>query len=376
MHIKLIHIIVRSNDTSSTQNSEGSSEDSAAKSQSRFSILQRGRGSRHQYKDSQGDLANGGRVQPSRGGRSRKGTKRGLRKPVEPSVEFKALHSQATMAYIAHEYDEAERLALQAILVNPEMFPAHSLLSEIHMARGNRVKALAALFHGAHTRPRDIQVWLKLAQWILDRVGNDNIHTIRDAIYCYSRVMAVDKNCAKARRKRAALYYESGQFTRAAGDYEYLLEQFPHDTTILRLFAEVYMNLDEVDSAILQYEESFRHYQLQEPEQVKSITWSDINIYSELYGLKKDYASGISRIKFLSRWLLGRGNDGLWEAIFYDDREWDSEDRPRRVQVPGFVPGRYEAPSYGTGLPLELRVRLGVYRLHLGNEHIEEAMVS
>lgn len=352
------------------------SEDSSTESQSRSSILQRCYGSGHHENDGQSDLANEGRGKRSRGGRSRRVAKRGLRKPVEPSVEFKALHSQATMAYIAREYDEAERLALQAILVNPEMFPAHSLLSEIHMARGNRMKALAALFHGAHTRPRDIQVWLKLAQWILDRVSNDNIHTIRDAIYCYSRVMAVDKNCAKARRRRAALYYESGQLTRAAGDYEYLLEQFPHDTAILRLFAEVCMNVDEVDSAILQYEESFRHYQLQEPEQVRSITWSDINIYSELYGFKKDYASGVSRIKSLSRWVLGRGSEGLWEAIIYDDREWDSEDRPRRVQIQGFVPGQYEASSYGIGLPLELRVRLGVYRSHLGIEHIEEAMVS
>ena len=186
-------------------------------------------------------------------GRGGKGIKRGQRKPLEPSVEFKALHSQATMAFIDHDYEEAEQLALQAILMNPEMFPAHSLLSEIHMARGDRAKALAALFNGAHTRPRDTQVWLKVAQLILERAGEDKISATRAAIYCYNRTIAVDKTDVRARYKRAALNRDLGRVNKAVSDYKYLLKQFPHETTVLRLLAETYIDLDEIEGALYYY---------------------------------------------------------------------------------------------------------------------------
>ena len=311
-----------------------------------------------------------------RRGREAKGKKRGLRKPLEPSVEFKALHSQATMAFIDHEYEEAEKLALQAIHVNPEMFAAHSLLSEIHIAREDKPKALAALFNGAHTRPRDKQVWLKLAQWIIERAGDGDLASIRDAIYCYSRVIAVDKNCAQARRGRAALYRASDQKNRAAYDYEYLLAQVPHDTTILRTLAEIYIDLNETELALSHFERTFRYYRAKKSQNVTSVTWSDVNIYIELCGYEQEYQKGVFQLKSLARWLLGRGTDDVWDAFTKDDREWDREDEPRRVQVEGFTSGKYETSTYGSGLPIELRIKLGVYRLELGAENVDEAIVS
>lgn len=311
-----------------------------------------------------------------RGGPGAKGKKRGLRKPLEPSMEFKTLHSQATMAFIDHDYEKAEKLALQAIHVNPEMFAAHSLLSEIYMARKDKPKALAALFNGAHTRPRDTQVWLKLAQWIIERTGSDEIASIRDAIYCYSRVIAVDKNCARARRGRAALYRASGQTSRAAFDYEYLLAQIPHDTNILRILAEIYIDLSETDLALSHFDRSFRYYRAKESHNVTFITWSDINIYVELCGYEQEYQKGIFQLKSLARWLVGRGNDNFWDYFDRDDREWDREDEPRRVQVEGFISGKYVASAYGIGLPIELRAKLGVYRLEMGADNIDEAIAS
>lgn len=309
-------------------------------------------------------------------GRGGPGKKRGLRKPVEPSVEFKALHSQATTAFIDHDYAKAENLALQAIRLNPEMFAAHSLLSEIYMARKDEPKALVALFNGAHTRPRDIQGWLKLAERIIERVGTDEVASIRDAIYCYSRAITVDKNCAKARRGRAALYRASGQTSRAVFDYEHLLAQVPYDTTILRFLAEIYIDLSETDLALVHFDRCFRYYRAKESHNVTSITWSDVNIYVELWGYEQEWQKGIYQLKSLARWLLGRGNDGFWDSFSRDDREWDCEDEPRRVQVEEFICGKYEAFAYGAGLPIELRTKLGVYRLEMGADYFEEAIAS
>lgn len=305
----------------------------------------------------------------------KKGIKRGQRKPLEPSVEFKALHSQATMAFIDNDFEEAEKLALKAIGVNPEMFPAHSLLSEVHMARGHPAKALAALWNGAHTRPRDIQVWLRVAQLILERGGEDKNSATRDAIYCFNRIIAVDSSDVKARHQRAALHRDLGNHGKAAYDYEYLLKQFPHETTILRLLAETYIDLDDVDKAIFHYNHSYSHYQVKEPKQVISVSWSDINVYAELYGIKREYAKGIDQIKSLSRWLLGRGSDTFWGDFDTDDREWDFEDEPRRTLAKGFVAGQHDAALYGNGLPIELRIKLGIYRLNMGEQYLHEAIV-
>lgn len=309
-------------------------------------------------------------------GRGGPGKKRGLRKPLEPSVEFKALYSQAMTAFFDHDFAKAENLVLQAIHINPERFEAHSLFSEIYRAREDKPKALAALFNGAHTRPRDIQVWLNLAEWIIERGGNDEVASIRDAIYCYSRAITVDKNCAKARRGRAALYRASGQTSRAVFDYEHLLAQVPNDTTILRILAEIYIDVSETDLALSHFDRCFRYYRAKESHSVTSITWSDINIYVELWGHQQEWQKGIFQLKSLARWLVGRGNDSFWDSFSRDDREWDREDGPRRVQVKGFISGKHEASAYGAGLPIELRTKLGVYRLEMGPDNIEEAIAS
>lgn len=307
-------------------------------------------------------------------GRGGKGIKRGPRKPLEPNLEFKALLSQATTAFIANDYEEVEHLALKAINFNPEMFAAHSLLSEVHMARGYRDKALTALFNGAHTRPGDAQVWHRVAQSILEREEDDGNSALPDAIYCLSRVINIQQDNLEARYQRASLNRVLGYNGRAANEYEQLLRYLPHDTDILRQLAEIYIELGEVDVALQHFDEGIVHHQSKESTMLKSFSWSDVNVYTELYGYKDQYKLGIKKLKSLSRWLLGRKQDNIWETIEGDDREWDLDDQPRRVAVPGFVPGRFPTHSYGDGLPLELRVKLGVYRLRSGES--AEALVS
>ena len=295
------------------------------------------------------------------------GVKRGPRKPLEPNPEFKALHSQATMAFIAYKYDEAEHLALQAINQNPEMFAAHSLLSEIQLARGDTDKATAALFNGAHTRPGDSEVWLRVAELMMERDAEEKVSLIPDAIYCLTRVLNIQPKNVDVRYRRASLNRKLGYLGRAANEYEQMLKYLPHDTRVLRLLAGVYVDLGDVDQALQRYEESIVYYQLLQPVHATRFSWSDVNVCAELYGFDEQYETGIHRLKSLSRWLLGRGQDSIWEAFTIDDREWDLRDEPRRVQVEGFEPDLYESFTYGEGLPLELRIKLGIYRLKMGN---------
>lgn len=313
----------------------------------------------------------GGRV-----GRGGKGMKKGLRKPIEPTPEFKALHSQATMAFIDQQYEEAENLTLQALLINPEMYPAHNLLSEIHAARGDKEKALSAAWNGAHTRPRDPEMWSRIARLILERDDEDRDSTLRDAIYCYNRILYVDSSNVDARYQRAALNYELGYKRKAANEYEQLIKKLPHNTTVLRHLAEIYIDLDEPDNALCHYQASIKHFQSVEQYDATAFTWSDVNIVCELYSVQRRYNEGITMLKTLSRWLLGRAKEKCWETFEEDDREWDLEDQPRRMGVPGFVPGEHDMISYGDGLPLELRIKLGVFRLKSENRSLIEAIAS
>lgn len=308
--------------------------------------------------------------------RSLKGIKRGNRKPLEPSDEFKSLHTQAVDAFVDSDFDTAEQLTLQAILVNPEMYAAHSLLSEIHTAKGDEDKALTALFNGAHTRPRHIKGWIDLAEKLLERAHSEDNSALTDALYCYSRVMQVEPHNLQARHQRAELNRRLGYNGRAAAEYEALLKIHPHDLIVLRSLAEIYTELDNPRRAMEHFDASIRFYQTREPELPETFTWSDVNIYVELFANQQRYDEGLRALKSLSRWLLGRRSDRVWDAFDHDDREFDLDDRPRRVLVQGFQPGCYDAMTYGKGMPIELHVKLGLYRLRSVERRVDEALVS
>ncbi|KAL8768028.1 MAG: hypothetical protein Q9209_005632 [Squamulea sp. 1 TL-2023] len=305
---------------------------------------------------------------------SKKGIKRGQRKPLEPSNKFKSLHAQATMAFIDADYELAEQLTLQAILLNPEMYAAHSLLSEIHTARGDFDKALVALFNAAHTSHRNPEPWSTIARLILARTDDDDDNSaLRDALYCYNRVIEVDPGNFDAHQQRAPLRHKLGHMRRAAEDYEHLLRVDPHDVGVLRSLAAIYTEMDKPQRALELYNQSIDYYRSIETEQPSSFSWSDVNIYVELLAYQQRYAEAIMKLKSLSRWLLGRQNDHSWDSFCEDDREWDLDDHPRRVDVLGFKTGAYPVESYGRGMPLELHVKLGIYRLKSRDRQIEEA---
>lgn len=307
--------------------------------------------------------------------RSLRGIKRGQRRPIEPSDEFKSLHTQAVEAFVDADFETAEHLTLQAILVNPEMYAAHSLLAEIHTAKGDHDKSLTALFNGAHTRPRDTKGWTELAEKFLKRAQGGDGLALTDALYCYSRVVQIEPQNIDARHQRAELNRRLGYNGRAAAEYGSLLKTCPHNMVILRSLAEIYTELGDSRRAMKHYNASISFYQCQEPERAESFTWSDVNIYVELYADQQRYEEGIRVLKFLSRWLLGRAGDPVWEAFDQDDREFDIGDHPRRVQVPGFQEGAYGDMSYGKGMPIELHVKLGIYRLRSVKQQVEEATV-
>ncbi|PYI03661.1 RNA polymerase III transcription factor TFIIIC subunit Tfc4 [Aspergillus sclerotiicarbonarius CBS 121057] len=308
------------------------------------------------------------------GARGGKGIRRGPRKPLEPSPEFKLLHSEATSAFIDGDYDRAIDLTKRAIHINPEMFAAHSLLSEIFLAQGEKDKALTALFNGAHTRPKDPNVWLTVARMILERAREDRQSSLNDVVYCYSRVIEIDQKDYNTRFQRAAVYRELGYNGRAATEFERILKEVPHNVRALRHLAETYIDLNDVQKAVDQWQVSVEYFMSADPEESPGFSWSDVNIYAELYSYLGQHFEGLGSLKSVSRWLLGRRDDTMWEDFHEDDREWDADDSPRRIKADGYEPRRWPRDSYGLGLPLELRIKLGLFRLKMGYDYKDEAL--
>ncbi|KAJ2652522.1 transcription factor TFIIIC subunit tfc4 [Coemansia sp. RSA 1250] len=91
-------------------------------------------------------------------------------------------------------------------------------------------------------------------------------------------------------------------------------------------------------------------------------SYSDLNMLAELRMLKHDYETGIVELKRGARFIQGRGRDVRWEGKELSD-EADAEYPPSQ-------------DFHGAGLPVELRIRLGQFRLMLGHEETAESHLS
>lgn len=302
--------------------------------------------------------------------------RRGPRKPAEPSLEIKLLLSQANEAFISKDYDRAEELSVQVIQMNAETYAAHALLSGIFLERGETQMGIVAQMSAAHLRPKDVNLWRSCVNLILNHSRDDRPSYLKDAIYCYTRMIQINPKDVESRYQRALLLRELGQKGRAAHEFEQMLDMLPYDATILRQLAEVYVDLNEIEKAKEQYRRHISHAAEDNVSEDEGFSWSDINIFVELFGYKGEYLEGIKELKTLSRWLLGREQESYWDNIQEDDREWDADDLPRRIMTEGFILGRFARETYGEGLPLELRVKLGLYRLKADAGQLREAMVS
>ncbi|KAI9821550.1 MAG: transcription factor TFIIIC subunit tfc4 [Phylliscum demangeonii] len=306
--------------------------------------------------------------------RAGKRVRRAARGVVEPSLEIKLLLVRANESFIARDYDRAEELATKVIQMNAETYSAHALLSGIFLERGETQMGIVAQMSAAHLRPKDTALWRSCVNLILDKERDDRSCYTKDAIYCLSRMVRIDPKDVDSRYRRALLLRELGHNRRAVQELEHLLLMLPHDGTILRQLAEIYVDLGDAEKAKAHYH---RHLTLAvdlDGAPADNISWSDINVFVELCGYGGEFEDGIVQLKTWARWLLGRDQERCWDHFPDDDREWDAEDAPRRTATPGFTPGRYGRQTYGEGLPMELRVKLGIFRLRIDPDRLEEVL--
>ncbi|KAF1811400.1 TPR-like protein [Eremomyces bilateralis CBS 781.70] len=304
-----------------------------------------------------------------------KGVRAGPRKTAEPSMEFRRLQSIATKAYIDQKFEIALKYARDAVKENPEIYAAHSLLSEILRLMGNKAESVTVLIAGAHTA-RDPQIWLDAAGRVLELAEDDKPRQ-KQALYCLSQAIGLDPNAIEPRWEKVKLLEEIGKKGSKTIQNEcvIILKTQPRHWDALDTLAEIALQnneIPEVKKAIKFYDAAFEKAMSEEEGEEEEFSFGQLNSYLDLIERTGDYMVAISKLKSLSRWLVDRENETYWDWE-KTDAEWDIDDK-RRNRVREFVPGQYPKDSYGELLPIELRAKLGIFRLKLGPEYLDEAM--
>jgi general transcription factor 3C polypeptide 3 (transcription factor C subunit 4) len=274
--------------------------------------------------------------------------------------------SKASEAFIEENYVEAALILAEIIRINAETHEAWTLLASVFQESQDIDNALKALTYAAHLRPKHTSSWYACARFALEETGSLRSKYLLNAEFCYAAAIRADPRDLNARYRKAAVCIERGKFGPAISDYKVILSRQPHDKDILRRLAELFIDQDQVESAVELYKESIAHFKSSSSRPERAFGWTDVDTYITLYEHGAQYDIAMQELKSLARWLLGRGEEEFWDEITGDDCEWDTNDS-RRIFIPSFSPGKYPEVSYGNGLPLEFRVKLGVYRLHLGN---------
>lgn len=306
------------------------------------------------------------------GGRAR-GVIKGPRKAAEPTGDIKLRLSKANEAFIAGNYTDARFIILEVIRINAETYEAWTILSAIFQELGQINDALMALIYASHLRPKDVNAWLRCAQFAQEETGENWQNYLPTANFCYAAALRADVKCIEARLGKARIFLERNKPGGAITEYKYILKVRPHDMEIVRSLAAAYVDNNEIENAKELYRETLTYIRAPENEDEQEVTWNDVNAYITLYECLGEHSTGLAELKSLSRWLLGRESEEYWDEIPDDDREWDV-DNSRRIEVPAFDVDRFPLSSYGEGLPLELRVRMGIARASLG--YTDEAIVS
>jgi general transcription factor 3C polypeptide 3 (transcription factor C subunit 4) len=321
-----------------------------------------------------------GRRRPARG----KGVKRGPRKAAEPTGDVKYRINMASEAYMNGRLDEAIEWVEDAIRINAETYRAWTLLASLLEEKGDLKGSFTARIFSCHLQPKHVEGWLHCAEIgiaLRDELPDEASVLLEQSSVCYSAALRADINNRQARHGRAAIAVERRQYRTAAKDYLYLLERGEYDVHALRSYAEMTIllastgkrNYYKPESAIEWYQRAFTYFRNNGIDDRYALEWQDVDIFAGLMAYIGQTKDALYELKTLARWLLGRQDEDFWDDWQDDDREWDV-DNLRRLGFGEYQEGKYLESSYGSGLPLELRTKLAVYRLKLGD--VDEAEVS
>lgn len=289
---------------------------------------------------------------------------------IDPGPEFNDLQRKATQAFLNAEYDQALEYAKAAVQVNSEVFMAHKMIDNILRAQGDERGAIIALSVGANTK-RDPELWGEIGRRILeleDRTEKD-VEWAKDCFSKASKTRLAGGDGYDARVGKLQLHEELEEWDQARIECRNIAKKWPEELDMVLKHARYcFRTHDSYDweRARELYEKAFEAYADSDMlgEDVDE-QWTHLNVYLDILLRLGMYHEGIRQLRRLARWFLGRKDDAFWDD-FIDDREFDST-HERRMHVWQFQQSHISQDNsqYGDGLPLELRIKLGLLRVRM-----------
>ena len=179
-----------------------------------------------------------------------KGIKKAINKKVDGEINIQDLLNQANNFYLNNEYSKAKEVLETIISVYPNLQEPYLILSQIYEEEKNDEKSLFFLMLAAQSSGGDKNIWIKCCNY------NKKLKNYRQAEYCITRALKLDKKNLYILYERGALNEELGDIFKAIRIYKYLLKLYPNYDILLHVII-LYERTQNHEKALSLFEEIF-----------------------------------------------------------------------------------------------------------------------
>ena len=279
------------------------------------------------------------------------------------SPQLQMLMGKANDAYIRHDNDTAKSLLQSVLRANPRAVPAWDLYALLAKETHNEVDAANAAFMVAEIERNNSDRWLTAARESVEMCGYEQ------ALFCYTRANRIKRSDYDIIHEKSSLLKLVGEDRRALDGFQTLLRLRPHNLDVVKDLCQLYVRGSNMEAAVNTYLAALDYHKSQRGAKFR-FGFSEVNNLAAIMIEGSMFAKCISTASIYARYLLGRQKESWWNECT-DDREWDVND-DRRGEIAKYRKTNESAYN----LPKDLRVKLGVCRLQLGQEKEAERHFS
>ena len=158
-----------------------------------------------------------------------KSTKKAINKQVDGEINVQNLLIKANNYYLNNNYSEAKEVLETIISVSPNLQEPYLILSQIYEDEKNEEKSLFFLMLAAQCSGGDKNIWIKCCNM------NKKLKNYRQAEYCITRALKLDKKNLYILYERGSLNEELGDIFKAIKIYTILLKLYPNYDILLHI---------------------------------------------------------------------------------------------------------------------------------------------
>ena len=207
-----------------------------------------------------------------------KGIKKAINKQINGEINVQDLLNQANTLYLNNDYSKAKEVLETIISIFPNLQEPYLILSQIYEEEKNDEKSLFFLMLAAQSSGGDKNIWIKCCNF------NKKLKNYKQAEYCITRALKLDKKNLYILYERGALNEELGDIFKAIKIYKLILKLYPNYDILLHIII-LYERTQNYEKALSLFEEIFD--KLPKENKIEAI----IFLY-ELYLKHKEYKKG------------------------------------------------------------------------------------